>query len=143
MFLNLFIFIWNIVLDFLLISGPEEVIHVLDGEEQKVCSPKNNAINDATYYATGKVIYPSAIKTQMREYCEEEMWVWVFPNHECQKSCGILICKEFLAWVLSQCTHMWLDWLLQISNFTRQKNLWNWCWSKAMYSHVTTLTFTN
>ena len=24
-----------------------------------------------------------------------------------------------------------------------QKNLWNWCWSKSMYSHVTTLTFTN
>ena len=21
----------------------------------------------------------------MREYCEEEMWVWVFPNHKCQK----------------------------------------------------------
>ena len=43
----------------------------------------------------------------------------------------------------NQCTHMWLHWLLQISNFTRQKNLWNWCWSKSMYSHVTTLTFTN
>ena len=42
-----------------------------------------------------------------------------------------------------QCTHMWLHWLLQISNFTRQKNLWNWCWSKSMYSHVTTLTSTN
>ena len=24
-----------------------------------------------------------------------------------------------------------------------QKNLWNWCWSKSMYSHVTTLIFTN
>ena len=45
-----------------MISGPEEVIHVLDGEEQKVCSPKNNAINDATYYATGKVIYPKCYK---------------------------------------------------------------------------------
>ena len=21
----------------------------------------------------------------MREYCEEEMWVWVFPSHNCQK----------------------------------------------------------
>ena len=49
-----------------------------------------------------------------------------------------------------QCTHMWLHWLLQISNFTRQKNLWNWCWSKVNVltceyidfcsAHVTTLT---
>ena len=49
-----------------------------------------------------------------------------------------------------QCTHMWLHWLLQISNFTRQKNLWNWCWSKVnvltceyidfCLAHVTTLT---
>ena len=31
----------------------------------------------------------------------------------------------------SQCTHMSLHWLLQISNFTRQKNLWNWCWTKV------------
>ena len=22
---------------------------------------------------------------EMREYCEEEMWVWIFPNHKCQK----------------------------------------------------------
>ena len=88
-----------------MISGPEEVIHVLDGEEQKVCSPKNNAINDATYYATGKVIYPSAIKTQMREYCEEEMWVWVFPHHKCQKKFVKSRVQdewfdEFLAWVM-------------------------------------------
>ena len=50
----------------------------------------------------------------------------------------------------NQCTHMWLHWLLQISNFTRQKNLWNWCWSKVnvltceyidfCLAHVTTLT---
>ena len=49
-----------------------------------------------------------------------------------------------------QCTHMWLHWLVQISNFTRQKNLWNWCWSKVnvltceyidfCLAHVTTLT---
>ena len=41
----------------------------------------------------------------MRQYCEEEMWVLGFPNHECQKSCQItsrrrVICKEFLAWVI-------------------------------------------
>ena len=45
---------------------------------------------------------------------------------------------------------MWIHWLLQISNFTRQKNLWNWCWSKVnvltceyidfCLAHVTTLT---
>ena len=45
---------------------------------------------------------------------------------------------------------MWLHWFLQISNFTRQKNLWNWCWSKVNVltceyidfcsAHVTTLT---
>ena len=50
----------------------------------------------------------------------------------------------------SQCTHMWLHWLLQISYFTRQKNLWNWCWTKVnvltcdyidfCLAHVTTLT---
>ena len=50
----------------------------------------------------------------------------------------------------SQCIHMWLHWLLQISNFTRQKNLWNWCWTKVnvltcdyidfCLAHVTTLT---
>ena len=42
------------------------------------------------------------VSSVMREYCEEEMWVWVFPNHKCQKSCQItsqrqVICKDFLA----------------------------------------------
>ena len=36
----------------------------------------------------------------MRECYEEEMWVWCFPNHKCQKTCQItsqrqVICKEF------------------------------------------------
>ena len=52
-------------------------------------------------------------KKILRQYCEEEMWVLGFPNHECQKSCHItsrrrVICKEFLAWVI---------WKTQYSHF--------------------------
>ena len=50
-----------------------------------------------------------------------------------------------------QCTHMWLHWLLQISNFTRQKTCETDAGQKSMYvftceyidfclAHVTTLT---
>ena len=41
----------------------------------------------------------------------------------------------------NQCTHMWLHWLSQISNFTRQKTCETDAGQKSMYSHVTTLTF--
>ena len=41
----------------------------------------------------------------LKEYCEEEMWVWVFPNYKWQKSCQItsrrqVICKFFLESVI-------------------------------------------
>ena len=40
------------------------------------------------------VIFLNSLKSccqrdTLREYCEEEMWVWGFPNHKCQKSCQI------------------------------------------------------
>ena len=52
----------------------------------------------------------------MREYCEEELLVWVFPNHKCQKSCQIskthfTLCDNltFLFWklhhVVVKCEH--------------------------------------
>ena len=41
----------------------------------------------------------------------------------------------------NQCTHMWLHWLSQISNFTRQKTCETDAGQKSMYSHVSTLTF--
>ena len=41
---------------------------------------------------------------KLREYCEEEMWVWVFPHHKCQK---ILSNHESKT---SDLTSFWHEW---------------------------------
>ena len=43
----------------------------------------------------------------MREYCEEEMWVWVFPNHKCQKCQKILSNHKSETSNLTSLGHEW------------------------------------
>ena len=83
----------------------------------------------------------------MREYCEEEMWVWGFPNHKCQKFCQItsrrrVICKEFfgmsdlenpiLTFPISQYSHCRK---LQICiKWEKTRDIAAKCWVKLMFT---------
>ena len=70
---------------------------------------------------TWKLLFITHIKLcvlwlTLREYCEEEMWVWLFPHHKCQK---ILSNHESKT---SYLTSFWHEWCgktnTHISNLT-------------------------
>ena len=44
----------SFISDFLLITGPKQVIHVTEDDEEN-CSIKNELIDDSKFYATGSV----------------------------------------------------------------------------------------
>ena len=69
----------------------------------------------------------------LREYCEEEMWVWLFPHHKCQK---ILSNHESKT---SDLTSFWHEWcgktnthISDLTVFTLLKTTITQIWQKKL-----------
>ena len=60
-------------------------------------------VNDFNPHGRTYLTHDACLKT-MREHCEEEMWVWLFPHHKCQK---ILSNHESKT---SDLTSFWHEW---------------------------------